>query len=184
MEINWGLVKDIAVPLVALALGKFLDSWLLKKPKLISYLGHVSAFTLHDDKKTVIHTHAVVIRNAGRVSATNVRIGHHYLPENYQLFPNVAHNIEKTETGGGEIIIPKLVSGEQVTISYLYFPPLTYAQINLYTKSDEGFAKILTVIPTPQLPKWIIRLIWILMFVGVVSILYAIVELIRWIVSH
>lgn len=182
--INWILVKDIAVPLAALVLGKFLDSWLLKKPKLISYFGHVSTFTLHDEKKSVVNTHSVVIRNTGRVSATNVRIGHYFLPDNYQLLPNVAHTVEKTQTGGGEIIIPKLVPGEQVTISYLYFPPFTVAQINLYTKSDEGFAKILTVIPTPQFSKWLINLLRVLVFVGIVAILYVFIELIRWIVLH
>jgi len=176
--INWTLVKDIAIPLVALVLGKCLDSWLIKRPKLISYLGHVSTFTLHDEKNTVINTHAIVIRNAGRMSATNIRVGHYFLPTNYQIFPNVVHKVEKTETGGGEIIIPKLVSGEQTTISYLYFPPLTYAQINAYTKSDEGMAKILNVIPAPQLSKWLICIMWVLMFVGVVAILYVFIELI------
>jgi hypothetical protein len=182
MAINWILIKDIAVPLVALVLGKFLDSWLLKKPKLISYLGHVSTFTLRDERKTIVNTHAVVIRNTGRMSATNLRVGHHFLPENYKIIPNVSHTVEKNEAGGGEIIIPKLVAGEQVTISYLYFPPLTYAQINSYTKSDEGLAKVLTVIPTPQFPKWLINLLRFLVFVGVVAIIYVAIELIRWIV--
>lgn len=182
--INWLLVKDISVPLVALVFGKFLDSWLLKKPKLISYLLHVSTFTLHDEKNSVVHTHAVVIRNTGRLSATNVRIGHHYLPENYQLLPPVAHTVEKTSTGGGEIIIPKLVPGEQVQISYLYFPPFTVGQINSYTKSDEGLAKILNVIPAPQLPKWLICLLWILIFVGIIAILYVFIELTMRILLH
>lgn len=61
---------------------------------------------------------------------------------------------------------------EQVTISYLYFPPLLWSQINSYTKSDESFAKTLNAIPTPQPAKWLIVVIWSLVFVGVVSLLY------------
>ena len=178
MSINWDLVLRIVVPLGTLVLGRFLDRWLAKRPKLISYLGHVSAFTLRDEKRTPVYTHAIVVRNAGRVAANNVRVGHNVLPD-YQLYPSVPHTIENIETGGSELVIPKLVPGEQVTISYLYFPPLTWDKINAYTKSDEGFARILNVIPTPQPPKWLVRLIWSFMFVGVVAIFYVLIEVVR-----
>lgn len=52
MNINWELAIKIIVPLGTLVLGRFLDRWLTKKPKLISYLGHVSAFNLSDDNRT------------------------------------------------------------------------------------------------------------------------------------
>lgn len=175
MNINWELVIKIIVPLGTLVLGRFLDRWLTKKPKLISYLGHVSAFNLSDDNRTQVFTHAIVVRNTGREAANNVRIGHHVLP-NYQIYPSVQHAVEQIQTGGTEIVIPKLVSGEQVTLSYLYFPPLTWDRINAYTKSDEGFAKILNVIPTPQPPRWVIRLFWFLVFVGIVTLVYLAVE--------
>ena len=175
MNVNWDLVIKIAVPLGTLVLGRFLDRWLTKKPKLISYLGHVSAFTLSDERRTQVFTHAIVIRNTGREAANNVRVGHHVLP-NYQLSPSVHHTVEQIQTGGTEIVIPKLVPGEQVTVSYLYFPPLTWDRINSYTKSDEGFARILNVIPTPQPPRWIVRLLWFLIFVGVVTLIYLAIE--------
>lgn len=180
MGIDWDLVIKIAVPLFALVLGKFLDRWLTKRPKLISYLGHASSFTLRGENPFIVHTHAIVVRNAGRETANNVRIGHNILPENYQLYPAVPHTKEQVEGGIAEIIIPQMVSGEQITISYLYTPPLLWSQINAYTKSDEGFAKIINALPTPQLPKWIGNIIWSLVFVGVVTILYLIVEAILW----
>jgi len=129
-----------------------------------------------------IHTHAIVVRNTGRETANQVRIGHNVLPDNYQLFPAVPHTIERTEDGIAEIVIPRLVPNEQVTVSYLYVPPLLWSEIHAYTKSDEGFAKALNVLPTPQLHKWLIVLIWSLVFVGVVSVLYLIVDLIKWLV--
>src|SRR5437867_3125648 len=145
MPFDIDLAVKIVVPLGALVLGKYLDRWLTKRPKLISYLVHTSAFTLRGDTPGTFHTHAIVVRNVGRMAANNVRIGHFVLPEHFQLFPSISHTVERNV---GEIIIPKLVPDEQITVSYLYFPPLLWSQIHAYTKSDEGFAKILTVLPT------------------------------------
>jgi hypothetical protein len=178
MPLDPDIAVKITVPLTTLVLGKYLDRWLTKRPRLISYLGHASAFTLRSQTSTIIHTHAIVVRNAGRVAATNVRIGHNVLPDNFQLYPAVPHTVEHAVGGIAEIVIPRLVPEEQITISYLYAPPLLWNQIHAYAKSDEGFAKILNVLPTPQAPKWIIRSIWALVFVGVVSLLYLVVELI------
>jgi len=88
IDINWDIVVKIGIPLLTLVLGKYLDEWIAKKSKLISYLGHVSAFTLRDDKKTSVYTHSVVVRNVGRAATNNVRLGHHILPENYQINPS------------------------------------------------------------------------------------------------
>jgi hypothetical protein len=179
VTIDLDLILKIAVPLATLVLGKYLDRWISKRSKLISYLGHASAFTLRDTNPMTIHTHSIVVRNTGRVAADNVRIGHYVLPEHFQLSPSVSHTVENNAGGIAEIVIPKLVPEEQVTISYLYTPPLLWSQIHAYTKSDEGFAKILNVLPTPQFPRWLSRTIWVLVFVGVVSLLYLAVELIK-----
>lgn len=179
MNIDWDLVLKILVPFATLVLGKYLDQLLARKPKLISYVGHVSSFTMQNENRTQVHTHAIVVRNAGRQTANNVRIGHHVLPD-YQLFPAVQHKVEQVPKGGPEIVIEKLVPGEQVTVSYLYFPPLTWAQVNAYSKSDEGLARILKVIPSPQPPPWVTRLLWLLVSIGVMSCIYVIVQLIRW----
>ena len=179
MIIDWDLVIKIGIPLATLFLGRFLDQILTRRPKLISYLGHVSSFTLNTPNKMQVYTHAIVIRNAGREAANSVRIGHHFLPLDYQIFPSVPHSIENPPTGGSEIVIPKLVPGEQLTISYLYFPPLTWDRINSYTKSDEGFAKILNVIPTPQPARLVIALFWFFVFVGVTTLFYIAVQFFR-----
>lgn len=179
MNINWDLVAKVAIPLGTLVLGKYLDRWLAKRPKLVMYLGHASAFTIHGNNPSVIHTHSIVIRNAGRETANNVRVGHSVLPEHYQLYPAVPHSVVQVPDGLAEIVIPKMVPGEEVTISYLYFPPLLWSQIHVYTKSDEGFAKVLNVLPTPQPPKWVIRCLWVVLFVGAVAILYTIAELLQ-----
>ncbi len=99
----------------------------------------------------MVNLHSVVIRNVGRKPATNITLAHTTLPENFNIYPLTSHSINTFPTGGPEIVIPRLVPGEQVTVSYLYFPPLTYAQINAGIKHSEGFAKALDVLPTPRL---------------------------------
>jgi hypothetical protein len=181
MNIDWDLVLKIAIPLATLVLGKFLDQLFAKKTRLVSYLGHVSAFTLQN--QTQVYTHSIVVRNVGRQTANNVRIGHHVLPADHRIHPPVPYTIQQTPGGGAEIQIPTLVPGEQVTISYLYFPPVTFTQINAYTKSDEGAARILTVFPRPQPPKWYVRSVWTLVFIGATSVLYVLALLIRWLLA-
>ena len=178
MSINWDIVLKIAVPLGTLVTGKYLDSWLERRARLLIYLGHASVFTVKTNPNpTIVHTHAIVIRNAGRKATTNVRLGHYVLPENVHIFPPVNHEITRNPDGSGEIVLPTLVPGEEVTISYLYFPPLLWSQIHSYTKSDDGLARTLNMLPTPQPPKWVIKLAQALILIGTVSTLYILISL-------
>lgn len=183
MDINWDLVSRIAPPFVTLFLGRFLDKIFLKKPRLISYVGHVSAFEIPlPDKLLHVFSHAIVIKNVGRDSSRNIRIGHNKLP-NYTLNPKVQHEVNTVPGGGVEIVIPVLVSGEQITISYLYMPPDTWGTINAYTKSDEGFAKIIHVIPSPLPNKWVLWAIYLLSGTGLLTATYFGFLLVTWLAS-
>ena len=182
MNIDWDLAIKIIVPFATLFLGRWIDRIYQKRSKLISYVGHVSSFRMQDTEGTQIYTHSIVVRNAGRESAKNVRIGHNVLP-NYQVFPAVHYEVVPTTGGGAELLIPTLVPGEQLTISYLYFPPMTWDKINSYAKSDDGFAKIITVLPTPQPARWVLRMIWTFVFVGFVSTTYLITDFVIYLIK-
>jgi hypothetical protein len=117
------------------------------------------------------------VRNAGRKAAHNVRLTHGILPVHITVYPPVQYTIQRNPEGSGEIVIPVLVSKEQVTVSYLYFPPLLWNQINVNTKSDDGFAKIINVIPMPQPRKGILAAVWALVFVGASFLFYWLVRL-------
>ena len=160
-----------------------MDRWLTKKPNLVSYLGHASSFSVRGPNPGVVHAHAIVVANTGREAASNVRIGHHVMPEHYQLNPQVQHEEKREPNNSGEILIQKLVPGEQVTIFYLYFPPLLCSQIHSYTKSDEGFAKILHVLPTPQLPKPVQIGLRGLIGVGTLTLAYLATQLVIWLIQ-
>ena len=177
MQIDWSLVATIAAPIIALGVGAWLDSILEKRAKLLTYVGHVSSFTLRGQAgSTTFNTHSVVVRNAGRRPATNVRLGHNYMPD-FQLSPSVQCTSQALPSGGHEIVIPTLVPDEQVTISYVYFPPVVWSHINSYVKSDEGLATEIKVLPTRQYPKWAQRALALLVLVGLTALIYVSVVL-------
>jgi hypothetical protein len=180
MTVDSELVVQIAVPMATLFLGAWINRWFEKRPALTSYFGHVSAFkyTLDDGRKVDIYTHSVVLRNAGRKSANNVRLKHTTLPD-FQIVPPVVHSMVDLADGAKEILIPTMVPSEQLTISYLYFPPLTYANVNAGIKSDEGFATQIPVLLQRQYPKWMSRLSVVLVLLGLGAVVYAAIKTIR-----
>ena len=117
------------------------------------------------------HLNRRLLRNSGRRPATNVRLAHPYLPD-FNVFPSVGYRVENLPGGGREIVMPTLVPNEQVTISYLYFPPTTWKQINGPVKSDEGLARVLQVLPTEQYPMWFNRLAAGLILIGLIALVY------------
>ncbi len=179
MTIDWDIAATIASPIIALFVGAFLNRAVESRPRLVTYLGHVGVHNLTQTDGTPMHvfTHSVVLRNSGRRPATNVRIAHPYLPD-FHVLPDIEYEINDLPGGGREIAFPTLVPNEEVSISYLYFPPVAWNQINGPIKSDEGLAKVLEVLPTQQYPMWFNRLAAGLMLVGLIAVGYvAIVSL-------
>ena len=84
------LLLKIAGAIGLLVLGKYFDRWFTKRAKLLSYVGHLSAFQVRTEPPLRVHTHAIVVVNVGRLEATNVRLGHLVLPENYQVIPGLS----------------------------------------------------------------------------------------------
>jgi hypothetical protein len=179
VAIDWGLAAAITMPVAALFMGAALDRLLERRPKLITYYGHVSSHTLRGPAgETVLHAHSVVVSNAGRKAATNVRIGHSFLPD-FTLYPSVQCTVQPMVSGGHEIVLPVMVPGEQITISYLYFPPVFWNQVNTYVKSDEGMATVITVLPARQPPAWLLRVLRFLVLAGIIATVYVVFVVIR-----
>ncbi len=191
MAINWTVVATIAAPIIALFVGVILSRAIEDRTRLVTYLGHVSAFSLRDSQGNFmrdaqgnvmqVYTHAVIVRNTGRKPATNVRLGHNILP-NFQMYPLVRYEVSDLPDGGKEIVIPTLVPKEQISISYLYNPPTTWNQVNTHIKSDEGFAKVIPVLLAQQFPKWSIRVIYSLLLIGSVALIYMLYLSARWLI--
>lgn len=173
MTIDWTAVATITAPILGLFVGVWVNRKFESRPILISYFGHISAFrsTPPNGQAIQVHTHAVVLRNTGRRSATNIRLHHTVLPD-FSIWPSVLHRTEDLPDGTRDIVIPTLVPGEEVTVSYLYFPPLTAAGVNAGIKSDQGFAHAIPVLLQRQYPKWVNRIVGVLLVVGVIATLY------------
>jgi hypothetical protein len=172
--IDWTAIATIAAPVLALFLGVWVNRRFESRPVLVSYYGHVASFqhTPGPGQQAVyINTHSVVLRNAGRRPATNVRLHHVFLPS-FNIWPQLVHSVQTLPDGSQDILIPTLVPGEVVAISYLYFHPVTFAGVNAGIKCDQGFAEEIPVLLQRQYPRWFNLTVLGLMLVGLVSLIY------------
>ncbi|WP_219268013.1 hypothetical protein [Pseudomonas sp. Xaverov 259] len=176
MELTLDTAVKVAAPILTAVFGLVAKIYLDAKPKLVCYMIHSFAIPMRnqnhpDAQPLTINTHTIAVRNSGKKSATNVRIGHHSLPD-FQIYPPLIHEVTRNADGTGEILIPTLVPGEQINIGYLYFPPQMYQNINSYCKSDEVLAKYLNVVPMVPLGKVQLYILWSLVFIGASSFVY------------
>ncbi len=173
--INWEIVTTVGAPIITLFIGAWVTRLFENKANLVSYYGHVASFTHKPAQGTtlVVNTHAVVLRNTGRTAATNVRLHHFTLPD-FTIYPHLQYSVDELPGGGSDIVIPTLVPGEEITVSYLYFPPLTFARVNAGIKSDQGLARQIPVLLQRIYPKWFNISAALLLLVGIVATLYLI----------
>jgi hypothetical protein len=186
MTIDWMLVATIAAPVLALFVGAAINRLLERRVRLISFIAHASGVqtSLPNGNAVTVHTHTVVVRNAGKLPAHNVRIGHATLPPAFSINPPIQHSVNPIVGSGSEILIPILVAGEQITIAYLYFPPLTWEGVNRYVKSDEGFANIIKILVTPRRPRWQRNVNGALVLTGAITLLYLTVQVLVAVGRH
>jgi hypothetical protein len=177
MKIDWNLFALFAGPFLAALVGAAISRWWEKRPRLVSYLAHSSAVLVEppEGPQFQVNTHSIVVRNAGKKAALNVRLTHFVLP-NYSVYPLVNYDVRDLPSGGREIVFPVLIPGEEVTVTYLYYPPVFWNNVNSQTRSDEGFAKILSILPAPQPSAVVRRSLLALVFLGSATSLYAIFE--------
>jgi hypothetical protein len=118
----------------------------------------------------------VMIQNAGRRSATSLEImaATGPMPWGYNLVPSINHHIRTGPRGEWLMEIPYLGPGETITLQILNGP-------NIETvRSAEGAAKLIGVVHQRVFPKWFRALIAMVMLVGVATVGYAILTLIRY----
>ncbi len=95
MAIDYSVVSQIAAGLVLLVAGALINRFFERRARIVVFYGHVGQFQLRAQQLAppqsqqppppqsqqpppqFVHTHAVVIRNAGRAIAQNVHVPHH-----------------------------------------------------------------------------------------------------------
>jgi hypothetical protein len=125
----------------------------------------------------------VVVRNTGRKPAENLRVGHTILPDDFIVQPDMEYTIKELPGGSKELVFPIIPPKKQITISYLYFPPLTYDKINSHVESDNGAAKPVNVLLQPVFSKWVNASVWVLMLLGMTTIMYLLVQGALWLTT-
>ena len=186
--INWSVVAIISAPIITLFLGVALDRWYEKRQRLIVYLLNEAQFLIRQigtpPTDVACRTFVLVLRNSGRHATKNVRIGHHWLPADVAINPAVPHTVDHSAPGtAAEVQIDQMVSGEEITISYIVLAPTQSENVISYVKSDDGPARVLNFLPTPQLPKWVQRSALLLLAVGSIASAYLAYLVIPWIWS-
>ena len=180
MFIDWVVLATIAAPVitpvVVIALTRFFES----SPKLICYHGHISTYRVESgvEKPFNVNSHSLVIKNLGRKPARNVTLTHFMLP-NVHVHPMVSYETKEIPQGGKNIVFDSIRPREQITVSYLYYPPVTFDQVNASVTSDEGEARFLPKLPTIETPwpNWRRIITIALAVVGAVAIAYTLIIL-------
>lgn len=158
-------------------------------PRIIYYFVHSSAVTLPAHAipavpavngapavvqvpQLALHTHVMVISNIGGKSATNVRLGHSQHVA-FAMYPPLYLSFQ-----GNEICIPTLVPKEQITITYVYEPPLLATGVHTYQKCDQCLVQYANMEPAQVAGVWTRRIRYFLFGVGSVTTMYYVL---RWI---
>jgi len=184
--VDWGITATIAAPVITLFVGAALDRKLERRARLISFLSHATAVRVSppEGQPFSINSHSVVVRNAGRLSASNVRLGHNFLPTDFSVWPAVEHLVQRRPDGTAEILFPTLVPNEQVVVTYLYSSPTTFGEINSYTKCDQGYAQVVTALTAPIQSPWVKGAIMGLATYGAIMLLSAMWQGIMWLYHY
>lgn len=185
MAIEWAVVGEVAKIVGSAVAGVLIKDGLERKPKLVTFYGAVSTHRVHPTGQptTQIHTHEVVVRNVGKKPAKGVRMQHAVLP-NFHVMPPVQHTVESTPGGSFDIVFPTLVPGEQVTVSYLYFPPLLASGVNTGVKHDEGFAVHVQVLLQRQFSRPVLACFVVLQLLGLGTLAYLLITAAAKLLAH
>jgi hypothetical protein len=186
--IDFAVFTRVAEIVATAVVGGLIHRFFEQRARVVAFYGHVGEFHLQPIQPgqvpTTVHTHTVVVRNTGKLPAHNVRLPHTLRLAapgmNVSVYPQTNYTTNQLPTGGEEILVAVLPSGQQLTVSYLYFAPLTFHHVNQPISSDEGMAQVLNVLPMPRLPAWQTRTLWTLVAIGAVTVAYFVVELGLW----
>lgn len=163
MEFDWNVIATLVAPVFALLVGYWLRDILKKKPKLLYRMTASEPVTLIEDPDNPLTMQmcSLSVVNAGKAPTSEVRIGHKTLPA-HSVSPVTAYKIETLADKGKEIIFPRLLGNEEITITYLYSPPLKWQEINTHVKSNDAFGEAVREFPPPPQPfmkQWVLPII-------------------------
>jgi hypothetical protein len=147
----------------------YIDRFITRRAKLLVYANHPQWVTLPPPQGQPVlppvETFSLYLFNQGKAVARDVHVGHYWLPA-YNVYPDLPRDIIATPGGGTAIHFAVIPPGTLITISYLIFGNFAVDNIVSYISSEEGQAQRIPVILQRVFPTWIIRLGYVLLFLG------------------
>jgi hypothetical protein len=180
--LDWNLIAIYSSPILSGIILFLIKKHYEGEVRLVASYIHASAVPISNstnEKPTSVGVHVLVLKNQGKLSATDVRLGHNFLPA-FSIYPSTDYTTKKLDDHSYEIIIKIIVPKEQLTITYVYdCEQITIDRINTYIKHATGFAEkiynVLYIKPLSFLKKTIILA---LLFIGIATMIYGIIYLI------
>jgi hypothetical protein len=75
LSIDFSLLTNIAEKIILLFAGGLVGRFFERRARVVVFYSHVGQFRLQSQQQPgLVHTHSVVIRNAGRIAAHNVHV--------------------------------------------------------------------------------------------------------------
>lgn len=185
---DWNLVSIYSAPVISGIILFLIKKHYEDKPKLVASYIHASAVTINNPENQDsfnIGVHVLVLKNQGKLSAKNIRLGHNFLPK-FNIYPSTSYSIKSLPDETNEILIDTIVPKEQLTITYVYDLKTTNAaKVNSYIKHDDGLAEtIYNVLYIKPLSLWAKILVYSTLFIGSSCIIYFIIQLIAFFTYH
>jgi hypothetical protein len=116
------ILGPILSAVLAAALGIWVDRKYYRRPKLITWWGHISTHTIPvpGQADVIVNTHSVGVHNLGTAAAHTVRVTVSTLENIYfQINPVTAHHVEDLGGKARAILIPVLAPKQGIQIQFV-----------------------------------------------------------------
>lgn len=158
------------------------DKFITKRAVLICYTSHQQYVTIPpasgQQPLQPIGTFTLFLWNQGKAPAREVHVGHFWLPA-HNVYPDIPRETNNTPGGGKAIRFPLVPPKTLISISYLHFGISPVEQIISYIGSEEGGAKRVPVLLQRIWPGWWNKSVVVIFFMGVWTVLTALLNLIQ-----
>lgn len=143
---------------------------ILPKARVMWAISHQFTFNVKlNDKPATAAIRTVFIQNVGRSTAEDVEIHLNHQPQHFQLWPTFDYKTSITPAGNFIISIPTLGKGERLTIEALQVA-LDMPNV-LRVRTKDGECRQVQMAPYQVLPAWVRIALWVLILIGLFSIL-------------
>ncbi len=161
----------------------WIDRFITRRSKLLFYTTHPQWVTLPPVQGqpaiAPIETFSLFLENQGKAPAREVHVGHFWLPA-CNVYPDIPREIIATHGGGTAIRFPVIPPRVPIVISYLIFGNFAVENIVSYIGSEDGAAQRIPVMLQRIFPRWVQRMLVVVMFLGAWVLLNVLLTLIRY----